>query len=580
MFEELTIYENDKILRNIKFKKGLNIILADTDIPEASINKEADRNGTGKTLMIEIIDYCLFAQIGKRLKRLKNNRKDLSFSFELRHSNFVSKRYLSDTNKDIFEFNNKRVEDPKNFLRKFFWNINEDLVSFRQIFRYFLRYDKEKDFHSIYQKNNNKAIEFEFILAILLQIHNHELNKLYLTIKNRNEYRNYKTQINSAITNEFPNLSISPKNKKSVLAEKQILEAEVKDLELNLSSKQVLDVYTEMIDITNKKTIEIHEITYDVIFLKDKLNILQDTIKKIDNDNKPIIDVEEITSIYNDVGIILGDYVVEKLEKIKEFHKLLEEDNKNILEKQILVIEKDVSEKENLKKRLIKERHEIQDILDKSTSSDEYDLINNRRYEKKSKLKTLEKIIQDIESLDEKTKDIEKWIEAQKDIYKKNLTDHYSSKIEDIKTIFQENSKFLYGKNAGSVVIDVDKHKDHILDIDIQIHSPESEGKELMKLYCFDMMLIELWAKKDKCNCKLLIHDSPMFNGVDVRKIVDAIKLGKKKSEELDFQYILAINSCEAFYDELKMNNIIEDNDIIVTLGDKDDKYLLKKHFR
>lgn len=44
-----------------------------------------------------------------------------------------------------------------------------------------------------------------------------------------------------------------------------------------------------------------------------------------------------------------------------------------------------------------------------------------------------------------------------------------------------------------------------------------------------------------------LIHDSHLFDGVDGRQIISALKVGAEIAEELGFQYIVTMNEDDAF---------------------------------
>jgi uncharacterized protein YydD (DUF2326 family) len=44
-----------------------------------------------------------------------------------------------------------------------------------------------------------------------------------------------------------------------------------------------------------------------------------------------------------------------------------------------------------------------------------------------------------------------------------------------------------------------------------------------------------------------LIHDSHLFDGVDGRQVIRALRVGAKTAEELGFQYIVTINQDDAF---------------------------------
>ena len=44
-----------------------------------------------------------------------------------------------------------------------------------------------------------------------------------------------------------------------------------------------------------------------------------------------------------------------------------------------------------------------------------------------------------------------------------------------------------------------------------------------------------------------LIHDSHLFDGVDGRQVISALKVGSETAEELGFQYLVTMNEDDAF---------------------------------
>lgn len=63
-----------------------------------------------------------------------------------------------------------------------------------------------------------------------------------------------------------------------------------------------------------------------------------------------------------------------------------------------------------------------------------------------------------------------------------------------------------------------------------------------MKVFCYDLTLIQLWSQS-LASPGTLIHDSPMFDGVDERQKALAWLRAKSESERLGFQYVCMVNT-------------------------------------
>jgi uncharacterized protein YydD (DUF2326 family) len=73
-----------------------------------------------------------------------------------------------------------------------------------------------------------------------------------------------------------------------------------------------------------------------------------------------------------------------------------------------------------------------------------------------------------------------------------------------------------------------------------------SKGIKNMQIFCFDMMLMRLCAKR-RVGPGFLVHDSHLFDGVDGRQVISALKVGAETAKELGFQYIVTMNEDDAF---------------------------------
>ena len=104
--------------------------------------------------------------------------------------------------------------------------------------------------------------------------------------------------------------------------------------------------------------------------------------------------------------------------------------------------------------------------------------------------------------------------------------------------LFNSNSQALY-KAPGTLSIDVRKTG---LKFDVSIERSGSHGIGNMKIFCYDLMLAQIWAEKE-VKPAFLIHDSIIFADVDERQKALALELAAKESARLNFQYICTMNS-------------------------------------
>jgi uncharacterized protein YydD (DUF2326 family) len=84
-----------------------------------------------------------------------------------------------------------------------------------------------------------------------------------------------------------------------------------------------------------------------------------------------------------------------------------------------------------------------------------------------------------------------------------------------------------------------------------------SRGIKNMQIFCFDMMLMRLCASRNM-GPGFLIHDSHLFDGVDGRQLISALKVGAETAQELGFQYVVTMNEDDAFKETVAGFNLAD----------------------
>ena len=87
--------------------------------------------------------------------------------------------------------------------------------------------------------------------------------------------------------------------------------------------------------------------------------------------------------------------------------------------------------------------------------------------------------------------------------------------------------------------------------IKIRVPRQESEGVSNMQIFCFDLTLMRV-ALDRKMGIDFLLHDSHIFDGVDVRQIRSGLEYVSTAAARHGFQYITMMNTDEA--DKLLQN--------------------------
>lgn len=566
------IYANDKRFKPIEFKTGLNIVLADRQ-------KESDakdsRNGVGKTTLMHIIHFCLGADLNRKALPV-NEIEDWIFFFEMDFNgvSFKANRAISNAgaievegqlddlpiSPEVDEKTGKffyKLADWKNLLGIYFFDlkgIREDkyIPFFRGLISYFVRVGIGAYSKPFLYFQNQKGWQTQVLNAYLLG-----LNWRHATGAQRLKDQDSAAKaLNTAIKT-----SIVP-SKGELEADRVRLQKEVANDKKALSEFKVHPKYSELQLSANTLTKEIQDFNNKNLILKRKLDRYEDSIS---SENEP--EMSSVISLYEDVGIHLGDSLKKSLKEAKKFHLEIVRNRKDFLNTEISEIKTQISENEDNVNELSNQRAEIMELLSTHGALDEFTKYQNDLSEKKAKLEALKEKINDIQSMTKKGKEIK--AERIK-LDSKLARDFEDSRPDWEKAIelFNENSQALYN-NPGNLIINISENgvvRENAYRFDVEIPKSTSEGVSRMKIFCYDLMLVEKFAR-DK-GIDFLIHDTTMFDGVDKRQVAHALEHANKKGNEVGFQYICFFNSdnlpMEDFSDDFNL-----DNHVCLRLSDK-----------
>lgn len=249
------------------------------------------------------------------------------------------------------------------------------------------------------------------------------------------------------------------------------------------------------------------------------------------------VDTSRVAKLFNEAAIELPEMVIRRFEEVSAFHESIVRNRREHLQQEMSDITARISERYTQKEALDKERSEIISLLQSHGALDQYMQFQTELSKLQSELTQLGKKLEATENLDKKKSELR--------IYRHNLqqkmrVDHAErdKAISEAIIAFADISGRLY-EEAGRFTIDPTENGPKF---EFDIPGKKSTGKSKMQIFCFDMMLMKLWAN-EKNRPKILVHDSIIFDGVDERQIAKALILGAENAIKYNFQYIVTMNS-------------------------------------
>lgn len=548
---------NHTSFKTVEFRPGFNVVLADRT--EESGSKDS-RNGLGKSTLIEIIHFCLGSTLSPKAKGLDSrNLRGWAFSLELTLSNQVITvtRNTADQSKVVIEGDTTswpiqpEEKEGQRVLSLTHWKAilgnllfglpsdNEDKKfqpKFRGLISYFIR--RGRDAFSTPFEHHRKQFDWEkqvnnaFLLGLAWE-DARDLQLLKDQKKLLDDIKKLKKDTDTGVAiGIFGSLG-------ELEALKVQVESQLRERKQTLSNFRVASQYHELEANANRLTAEIHEATNNNIADKKILEFYQSSLEA---ENEPSPD--DVTHIYESVGIELPGLVVRRLEEVEIFHRRLIENRRDFLSTEIERLRRDVSSRERLIREKTEQRASLLEVLQTHGALEEYTRLQELYLEIVSNLNEINKRIEELNKFEEGKSALK--IEKER-LLQRARRDYQERRVqaEKARDLFNTNSRFLYGA-PGRLIINVG---DKGFQFNVEISRDGSEGIDNMKIFCYDLMLAQLWSERDP-SPRILIHDSTIFDGVDERQVRFALELADRESRKCGFQYICTLNSDRVPYSE------------------------------
>jgi uncharacterized protein YydD (DUF2326 family) len=244
----------------------------------------------------------------------------------------------------------------------------------------------------------------------------------------------------------------------------------------------------------------------------------------------------DVRHMYEEAGIILSALVRKRFEEVQIFHRSVVENRRSHLRAELEAARRRLHEREIEQERLDRRRAEIMSILRSGGALEQFAKLQGELGRLEAQTESLRRRFEAAETLERNGAQLQ--VERAR-LYQRLKDDHHEQKEAiDVATLaFEDLSNALYEK-AGSLTVSDTANGPSF---EITIEGSRSKGISNMQIFCFDMMLMELCARRGM-GPGFLIHDSHLFDGVDGRQVAHAIELGAARARKLGFQYIVTMN--------------------------------------
>ena len=537
------IYSSLATFKALEFKSGLNVLIAQK---EAGATDKQTRNRAGKTSLIEIVHFLTGSNAGKdslfRSDALVNASFGMAFDLggeKLRVERSGHQKSKIHLEGDSFAKGKTSLSNSEwvELLGEKMFGLHEvpeydgSIPTFRSLFAYFVRRQLSGAFTTPEkQANMQQAGDYQVALLFLLGL-DWRIASDWQKVRNRE--KTLAELKKAAGAGAFGSIVGKASDLRTQLT---VAEARLTDIKSQVASFRVLPQYAELEAEADQLTRAINDLSNANVIDAATIGDLE---RAIQAEAPPSL--ADLQSIYAEAGVALPGVAIKRYEDVRSFHESVIRNRRDYLAGELDTAKQRVAAREQEKVRLDARRSVVMGVLQSHGALDQFSQLQGEAGRMEAAVESLRQRFEAAEQLEGTKNELE--------IERNRLTlrlrrdfAEQRTRLSEAILAFEETSKRLY-ESAGSMTVE-ETSNGPVFKFPMQ--GSRSKGIKNMQIFCFDMMLMRLCAKHGM-GPGFLIHDSHLFDGVDGRQLISALKVGAETAAELGFQYIVTMNEDDAF---------------------------------
>lgn len=541
------IFSSLASFKALEFKSGLNVLVAQKEV--GATDKQT-RNRAGKTSLVETVHFLTGsnADKGSLFRSTALEEESFGMTFDLGGQSVTTER--SGKQKAKINVEGADFLKGKTHLSNSEWVelLGEKMFglhavperdgrtpTFRSLFAYFVRRQLSGAFTTPEkQATMQQAGDYQVALLFLLGL-DWKIASDWQKVRDRE--KTLAELKKAAGAGAFGSIIGKASDLRTQVT---VAEAALREMQAHLADFRVLPEYAQMEGEADALTRRINELSNGNVI---EFAAIRDLELAMSSEAPPPLD--ELERIYAEAGVILPGLAVKRYDEVRSFHESVVRNRRDYLAEELEAAKLRVEQREQEKQGLDRRRAEIMDVLKTHGALDQFSKLQATAARKEAEVENLRQRFEAAEQL-EGTKNE---LEIERNRLALRLRRDFAEQKERLSEAilaFEETSKRLY-ESAGSMTVE-ETSNGPVFQFPMQ--GSRSKGIKNMQIFCFDMMLMRLCAKRG-IGPGFLVHDSHLFDGVDGRQVVSALKVGAETANELGFQYIVTMNEDDAFKEHI-----------------------------
>ena len=537
------IYSSLSSFKSLELKPGLNVLIARK---EAGASDKQTRNRAGKTSLIEIVHFLTGAEAGKDSLFRSEALVNASFAMEVDLGGERLRVERSGHQKSKIHVEGARFPSGKIILSNPEWvellgtqmfglhqvpDTDGRAPTFRSLFAYFVRRQLSGAFTTPEkQANMQQAGDYQVALLFLLGL-DWRIASDWQKVRDRE--KTLAELKKAASAGAFGSIVGKASDLRTQLT---VTEARLTGLKSQVAAFRVLPQYAELEAQADQTTRAINDLSNANVIDTATIGDLERATRA---EAPPAL--TDLQSIYAEAGVALPGVTIKRYDDVRSFHESVIRNRRDYLAGELDAAKQRVVTREQEKLRLDEQRAAVMSVLQSHGALDQFSQLQGEAGRMEAMVESLRQRFEAAEQLEGTKNELE--------IERNRLTlrlrrDFSEQKVRLSAAIlaFEETSRRLY-ESAGSMTVDETSNGPAF---QFPMQGSRSKGIKNMQIFCFDMMLMRLSASHG-VGPGFLIHDSHLFDGVDGRQLISALKVGAETAQELGFQYIVTMNEDDAF---------------------------------
>ena len=546
------IHSSLSSFKTLALRPGLNVLVAKK---EHGASDKQTRNRAGKTSLIEIVHFLMGSNVRKDSLFRSEALVSESFGLELdlggerlrveRSGQQRSKIHVEGAkfvNRSGMLANSEWVEllAEKVFGLHQIADTDGRTPTFRSLFPYFVRRQLSGAFTTPEkQATMQQAGDYQVALLFLLGL-DWRIASDWQKVRDRE--KTLAELKKAASVGTFGSIVGKVSDLRTELT---VAEARLADLKSQVAAFRVLPQYAELEAEADQLTRAINDLSNGNVIDAAAIADLERAMRA--EAPPPLTDLQ---SIYAEAGVALPDVAIKRYDEVRSFHESVIRNRRDYLAGELDAAKQRVVEREHGKRQLDERRVSVMTLLRSHGALDQFSRLRGEAARLEAMVESLRQRFQAAEQL-EGTKNE---LEIERNRLTLRLRRDFSEQKERLSAAilaFEQTSRRLY-ESAGSMTVEETSNGPAF---QFPMQGSRSKGIKNMQIFCFDMMLMRLCVRQGT-GPGFLIHDSHLFDGVDGRQLISALKVGAETAQELGFQYIVTINEDDAFKETISGFNL------------------------